>query len=163
MVNKMQLYKLTDEMLELQGSGMAPEDIADTIEGMELEFNDKIEQTLSLIKNMEAEAVAFKAEVKRLSDIASSKLKSVDKIKEYIKGEMVRLDKVKVSTGVHSLTVRKPLKKLNIVNDKKIPPEWFDVKVTQSPKKKEMLAALKDGQKIEGVEIVMGESSLIIK
>ena len=159
----MQLYKLTDEMLELQDSGMAPEDIADTIEGMELEFNDKIEQTLSLIKNMEAEAAAFKAESKRLNDIASSKLKSVDKIKEYIKGEMVRLEKVKVSTGVHSLTVRKTLKKLNIVNDKKIPPEWFDVKVTQSPKKKEMLAALKDGQKIEGVEIVMGESSLIIK
>lgn len=159
----MQLYKLTDEMLELQDSGMAPEDIADTIEGMELEFNDKIEQTLSLIKNMEAEATAFKAEAKRLSDISSSKLKSIDKIKEYIKGEMVRLDKSKVSTGVHSLTVKKPLKKLNIVNDKKIPPEWFDVKVTQSPKKREMLAALKDGKEIEGVEIVMGESTLIIK
>lgn len=159
----MQLYKLTDEMLELQDIGMNPEDIADTIEGMELEFNDKIEQTLSLIKNMEAEAVAFKAEAKRLSDIASSKLKSVDKIKEYIKGEMVRLEKVKVSTGVHSLTIRKPVKKLSIVNDSKIPPEWFDVKVVQSPKKKEMLAALKGGQEIEGVEIVMGESSLIIK
>lgn len=159
----MQLYKLTDEILELQDSGMTPEDIADTIEGMELEFNDKIEQTLSLIKNMEAEAVAFKAEAERLSNIASSKLKSVNKLKEYIKGEMIRLEKSKISTGVHSLTVRKPLKKLNIVNDKKIPPEWFDVKVTQSPKKKEILAALKDGQKIEGVEIVMGESSLIIK
>ena len=110
----MQLYKLTDEMLELQDSGMTPEDIADTIEGMELEFNDKIEQTLSLIKNMEAEATAFEAEAERLSDIASRKLKSVDKIKEYIKGEMVRLEKVKVSTGVHSLTVRKPLKKLSV-------------------------------------------------
>jgi hypothetical protein len=162
MVTKMQLYKITNEMLELQNSGMSPEDIADTIDCMELEFGDKIEQTLSLIKNMEAEAIAFKVEAKRLSDIASIKLKSVDKVKEYIKGEMARLGKEKFSTGVHSLTVRKPVKKLNIVNDKKIPPKWFDVKVTQAPKKKEILAALKDGQDIEGVEIVMGESSLII-
>lgn len=44
------LYEIANEYAKLMDSDLEPEMIADTIEGMEGEFTDKIEQLLSVIK-----------------------------------------------------------------------------------------------------------------
>ncbi|EMQ3385133.1 siphovirus Gp157 family protein, partial [Escherichia coli O3:H7] len=45
------LYEIANEYAKLMDSDLEPEMIADTIEGMEGEFTDKIEQLLAIIKN----------------------------------------------------------------------------------------------------------------
>ena len=44
------LYEIANEYAKLMDSDLEPEMIADTIEGMEGEFTDKIEQLLAIIK-----------------------------------------------------------------------------------------------------------------
>ena len=46
------LYEIANEYAKLMDSDLEPEMIADTIEGMEGEFTDKIEQLLSVIQKM---------------------------------------------------------------------------------------------------------------
>ncbi|ABV04671.1 conserved hypothetical protein [Escherichia coli HS] len=50
------LYEIANEYAKLMDSDLEPEMIADTIEGMEGEFTDKIEQLLAIIKNESGES-----------------------------------------------------------------------------------------------------------
>lgn len=58
------LYEIANEFAKLMDSDLEPETIADTIEGMEGEFTDKIEQLLSVIKNESGYAERLKEEAK---------------------------------------------------------------------------------------------------
>ncbi len=157
------LYEIANEILELKDCGLSPDEIADTLEAMEMDFEEKTESTIALIKQMQAESEMFKLESEKLKSESDRLKRSAEKLKEYIRGEMVRLEKDKFKAGVHSLTVRKPTQKLNIVNDNKIPKSWFNVEVVEKLDKKGLLKALKDGEQVSGVEIGYTEPSLIIK
>ena len=157
------LYEIANDILELKDSGMSPDDIADTLEAMEMDFEDKTESTIALIKQMEAESEMFEAESAKLKAESERLKRSSEKLKEYIRCEMVRLEKDKFKAGVHSITIRKPMQKLSVINDKDIPRNWFDVDVVEKLDKKALLKALKNGEQVKGVEIGYTEPSLIIK
>ena len=61
------LYEIANEYAKLMDSDLEPEMIADTIEGMEGEFTDKIEQLLAIIKNESGYAERLKDEAKSLT------------------------------------------------------------------------------------------------
>ena len=147
------LYEIANEILELKDSGMSPDDIADTLEAMEMDFEDKTESTIALIKQMQAESEMFKAESEKLKSESERLNRSAEKLKEYIRGEMVRLEKDKFKAGVHSLSIKKPRQKLSVINEKEIPRDWFNVDVVEKLDKRALLKALKDGDQISGVEI----------
>jgi len=157
------LYEIANEILELKDSGMSHDDIADTLEAMEMDFEEKTESTIVLIKQMQAESEMFKAESDKLKAESERLNRGSEKLKEYIRGEMVRLEKDKFKAGVHSLTIRKPTPKLSVINDNDIPRSWFNVDVVEKLDKKALLKALKDGEDVKGVEIGYTEPSLIIK
>lgn len=68
----MTLYELTGEFLELfqlmEDPEMDEEALRDTLEGMEGEFDAKIDGWCRVVKSLEAEAKALKEEGKRLAD-----------------------------------------------------------------------------------------------
>lgn len=66
----MNLYELTDELIQLQemmSEECEEQALLDTIEAVEGEFDAKIEGYCKVIKNLEADAKALKEESKRLS------------------------------------------------------------------------------------------------
>ena len=97
------LYQIANDYAKLMDSGMEPEFIADTIDGIEGELTDKIEQLLSICKNESAYVEALKAESKSLSERASSTLNRIESIKSYISKSLEVAGKKKITAGYHQV------------------------------------------------------------
>jgi len=160
----MQLYKLADDYLKLQSDeSFTAEEIADTLEGIEGEFNDKAENIISLMKSLSSESDSFKVEAKRLSAIATAKQNTATKLKEYLKGELIKLNKTSFSAGVHKASIRKGVQAVEVINADNIPADLVKIEISQTPDKKEILKRLKNDEKIEGVKLIRNPDSITIK
>ncbi len=157
------LYKLANQYAELMSEDFNPDDIADTLEGMEGEVSEKIEQLLALIKNTQALSAMLKAESKSLADRQKACDSKVDSIKKYLIQTMQTMDKKKFTAGVHSLTVRAPVASVKIVNETEIPPEFCEFVTSIKIDKNHIKEKLKLGIEVAGAELELGKPSLVIK
>lgn len=157
------LYEIANEYAELANSEMDAEMIADTLEGIQGEFEDKAEQVLAIIKNELALEEMLKAEAKALTERAKASANKVANLKAYLAESMQTMDKKKINAGVHSLTVRKGVQSVNIVDLESLPIDFVDYQTVIKPDKNLIKEKLKLGEKIEGAELVTGKSSLLIK
>lgn len=163
----MELYKISDNLLVLQTmleNAQDPDDrqcAIDTLESVEFDFNEKIDNIVKLIRNWEGEVVAIENEKKRLAARSDNLSKNIDKLKEYMYNEFKRLDKNKVETGLFTVSVRKNPKKVVVLDELDIPAYYL---VFQNPKvdKRKIMQDLNEGKEIPGVELQQDES-LIIK
>lgn len=105
------LYQLTNDILYLQEMMDNPEidiqTIMDTMEGVEGEFEEKAENIAKLIRNIESDITAIKAEEKRLKSLKEKKESSIAKLKEYIKRCMALTGKRSFNTKLFSFGIRK--------------------------------------------------------
>lgn len=157
------LYKISNEFASLMNEDLDPELIADTIEGMEGEFEAKVEQLLSIIKNQQYYAAALKEESSKLSARAKAAESKVDSIKQYIIKCMSTIDKKSITAGVQSLTVRKPSVSVEIENSDLVPIEYVQYETVAKVDKNAIKLKLKSGAAIPGVHLKTGKPSLIIK
>lgn len=157
------LYEIANDYAELSNSDLDPEIIADTLEGIEGEFETKVEQLLAIIKNQQSLEVALKAEAKSLQDRAKAAANKVSNIKNYLAESMMTMEKKSITAGVHSLLIRKGSQSVNIEDLAQLPPEFVDYETMIKPDKNLIKEKLKLGDKIEGASLVTGKSSVIIK
>ena len=84
----MTLYELSDTyaafLAALEASEIPEEAVADTLEGLTSSMDEKIDNIACLIKNLEADAAAIKAEAKALAERAASKQKNADRLRQYL-------------------------------------------------------------------------------
>ena len=157
------LYKIANEYAVLSNSDMDAEMIADTLEGIQGEFEDKAEQLLAIIKNSQSLEAALKAEAKALTDRAKAEANRVNGIKAYMASSMETMEIKKLNAGVHTISTRKGSQSVNVVDLEAIPVDYVEYKTTIAPDKNLIKEKPKAGEKIDGVELVTGKSSLIIK
>jgi hypothetical protein len=163
----MKLYELTNQTRELQAmadSGeLSQEDISDTMGGLDIQFEEKVEAVLMVRQSMLAEVVAIDNEIARLNDLKKSPANSAIKLADYIKNNMLSLSKDKVDSGLFKVTLKKPGIKLGDIDESKISPEYFTVVPETKKLDKRML--LKDAKTlpIDGVELIESERALLIK
>lgn len=161
----MKLYEISNQLLVLQTmleTAENPDDIQcamDTLESVELEFQDKADNIIKLIKNLEAEAKAIDEEKARLDKRSKSLKNNVANLKEYLFKEMKRLEKVKVKTDLFTVSIRKNPPKLVVADENKIPNEFWVVKTeVDNSKLKEAIKFDEDKFKELGIELIQGES-----
>ena len=157
------LYEIANVYASLQNEDLDPDMIADTLEGIDGEFNDKVEQLLSIIKNQSALSKMLKDEAKNLSERAKACESRVDNIKQYIIKAMQTTDRTKLNAGLHSITVRKPVKSVNIIDVDLLPTDYVKYETLVKADKNLIAEKLKLGEKIDGAELVSGKPSLLIK
>lgn len=157
------LYEIANEYAELANSEMDAEMIADTLEGIQGEFEGKAEQLLAIIKNEQALEAALKAEAKNLNNRAKSCANKVSSIKSYLIESMNTMDKKSLNAGVHKITVRNGVQSVNVLDLEKIPHEFVEYETTIKPDKNLIKEKLKLGESVDGVELVTGNQSLLIK
>lgn len=157
------LYEIANAYASLQNEDLDPDMIADTLEGIDGEFTEKVEQLLSIIKNQSALSTILKEEAKNLSDRAKSCDAKVDNIKQYIIKAMQTTERTKLNAGLHTLTVRKPSKSVNIIDIDALPTEFVKYETLVKADKRLIDEKLKLGHKVEGAEHVYGKPSLLIK
>lgn len=157
------LYEVANDYARLMDSDMEPDMIADTLEGIEGEFTDKVSQLLAVCKNLSALSDALSNEAKSLSSRAKTADNQISSIKEYIANSLTVMNKKKVVAGIHQVSARAPSKSVYITDVGSIPPEFVEYETTIKPDKLAIKKLLDAGQEVPGAHIRLGKPSLIIK
>lgn len=129
------LYDITGRMLELlsiaDDEDIEPEVFKDTLEGIEGEYDDKIECYCKAIKNLESDMKAFDEESKRLKAKANRLEKNIDRMKNTVFESLKLMDKRSAGGKVLKASIRINGGKLPLVLDcepDKVPFEFQKVK-----------------------------------
>ena len=163
----MKLYDISNNLLVLQtmldnaADELDRQCAIDTLESVEFDFNEKIENIVKLIRNWEGEAVAIENEKKRLSNRADSLNKNIAKLKEYMYTELKKLDRDKVQTDLFTVSVKKNPKKVVVLDLLSVPVDYLKFQEPQVDKRK-IMQDLNLGKEVAGVTIEQDES-LVIK
>lgn len=157
------LYEIANDYAKLMDSDFEADAIADTLEGMEGELTDKIEQLLSICKNETGYAERLKEEAKSLNERASVTLNKVESIQAYIATALTTAGKKKIRAGIHQVTIRSPSESVEIVDSSALPPEFVEYETVIKADKLAIKHQLKAGQSIPGAQLKVGKPSLIIK
>lgn len=158
-----QLYAIANDYASLTAQDLDPEFIADTLEGIQGAFEEKVEQLLAIIKNETAYAQMLKAESKSLTERAAVSDNKVASIKAYIATAMDTAGKKSIRAGLHAVTVRKPSKTVEITDESKVPIEYFEFVTSKKFDLSAIKLQLKSEKLVPGAELKTGKPSLLIK
>lgn len=164
------LYQLTGNILEL--SRIASDDSTDeqlaealqeTMNANELEFNDKAVGIVHVANALSSNTVAIDDEIKRLTARKKAIENRKTQIVEYLRINMEASNITKIECPLFTITLRKGVDVVHLVDEKLLPDEYINIKTVISPDKREILKHLKAGEHIPGAEIAKGKTSLLIK
>ncbi|HHT1700992.1 TPA: siphovirus Gp157 family protein [Citrobacter freundii] len=157
------LYQIANDFAKLTDSDMPPEMIADTLDGIEWELEEKVEQILAVCKNELADAEALKEEARRLIERAKASENRVVSLKEYVARSLETAGKKSMKAGLHQVTIRAPSKSVEITDVNAIPPDFVEYETTIKPDKLAIKHQIEAGIDIPGAQLKVGKPSLIIK
>jgi hypothetical protein len=165
------LYELTGQYAELLSaieSDEVPEEaISDTLEALGGELDEKIDSVACIIKQLDSEAIAIKAEKAKLADRQSVKEHQRDRLKDYIRQAMQLAGKKKVETSRNCVSVGKAQPKAVITNLDALKSRndiWkpYDYRETNVDKTS-LKTLLQAGEQIPGASLQDGAPRLTIK
>lgn len=167
----MKLYEISEtrlRFLEAIESGEIPEEaIADTLAGIDGEFDEKADDIACYIKSLLSEAQAMKAESDTLTERAAAKKHKADKLTDYLFQQFKLSGKSKLETARNVLSIRKNPPSVQIENEESFVvwakgnnADLLTFKET-TPNKKEIKIALQSGAKIPGAKLEQGEKLAI--
>lgn len=122
--------------------------LAAYLEQLQLDRKTKIDNIAVYVKNLEAEAVAIRAEEKRLKERREAKERKAERLKNYIKTSMLLQGETKFESARVSMALRNS--KAVVVDESKLESVYFINKIVQSVDKKAIKAALEAGILVEG-------------
>ena len=160
----MSLYKLTEDWQTvysmLSDEEVSDQAVFDTLESLEFDIAETMENCGKIIRNAEAEAKALKDEEGRLYKKRKQKELAVSRMKSMMQHTMETIGVKKMTAGVFDFTIRDNQPSVHVLNESVIPEEYF---VPQEPKldKKALLAALKAGKAVDGAQLGFGRTLLM--
>ena len=155
------IYKLNSQLHELINSDIDPETIADTLEGLEGEADQKCINLIKVLRILKNEQDEIKEEKARLDKLLKVNVNKQEAFKDFVLANMVIRGINKIQDTLNPITRMKPKQVLIVLDESKIPEDYISVKTTFAPDKKRLLADLKEGKVIEGV--IIGESKAGLK
>lgn len=159
----MHLYEITKQLNELLAMEDIPrEQIEDTINLIDEEFEGKAEMVAAYIRELEADEAGMKAEIDRLSERRRVLSAKIDNLKDYLRQNMLASGKTNIKGKLFSITLGKPSPVLDVFVPVEELPEQYRV-VKFSADSKAIKAALEAGTEIKGCAITDGKPKLIIK
>lgn len=144
------LYKIEQEIMECLDLETGEILDAERLNALEMEWQEKVESVALWIKNLSADAIAYKAEKEAFADREKAALKKIESLKNWLAGA---LGGQKFSTWRCAVTFRKS-EAVEIEDESMIPQFLINEKVTYSPDKTAIKAALKEGQEIPGCKLI---------
>lgn len=152
------IYQLSGDYLQLQQMiEDGHEGLEDTLEAIEDAIESKLENTAKVIRNLETEVEAYKAEEKRIADRRKSTENTIKKLKEGVQMAMESSGKKKVKTPLFSFGIQNNPPSVNVTDDAMIPQDFY-IPVDPKLDKKAILKLLKEGSEVPGVELKQTES-----
>ena len=164
----MTLYELTAEYKYLldvaEDPDIDPEVLADTMEALDGEIEDKADGYGRVIRQMEADAAALKAEEQRLTTRRKTVETNIKRMKETLQNAMTAVGKPKIDTELFKFRIQK--NPASVIIDEQyienIPVEYL---IEQEPKldKAKIKEDLKAGVNLDGIAHLEQTETLRIK
>lgn len=146
------LYELTGQYLEIYNMELDEETKLDTLDSIdwETEYETKVENYIKVMKNIDADVEARKAEIKRLTELNKADEKKKDHLKDTLSASMNMTGHERVDTPLFKVSFRKSQA---VEVDEAVLPEAYKV-TTWKPDKKRLKEDLKNGLEIIGACLV---------
>ena len=163
----MKLYEIADTyraFMAAVDAGEIPEDaVADTLNGIEGEFDQKVDNIACLIKELRLEAQAIKEEADNLYVRQKQKQARADWLARYLQANMQATGNGKIETARNRITIKKNPVSCKILDEDTVlgflqlhgMADCYKQETTI--KKRELLMRLKDGDEIPGAELDVSE------
>lgn len=164
------LFELTEEYMQLlemaEDPDVDPEVLADTMEGLTGEIEDKADGYAYVIDGINADVDAIDKEIKRLRARKETLTNNADRIKSHLYNAMLTIGKRKFKTAKHSFTIAKNGGKIPVLyapdmKVEQIPLEF--VKVVQEVDKDAVREYLESGKELDFARLGERGESLRIK
>ncbi len=146
------LYELTGQYLEIYNMELDEETKLDTLDSIdwETEYETKVENYIKVMKNIDADVEARKAEIKRLMELNKADEKKKEHLKDTLSTSMNMTGHERVDTPLFKVSFRKSQA---VEVDETVLPEAYKV-ATWKPDKKRLKEDLKNGLEIIGASLV---------
>lgn len=123
------IYELTGQFLELSEmmneQEFDPEMISATLEGVEMEIEQKADGYAKVIKALDGDAKAIAEEISRLTAKKRTIENNIESMKRSLEQAMIITGKKKFKTLLFGFNIQANPKSLNVIDDTKIPPEFM--------------------------------------
>ena len=151
------LYEIDQEIMQCldmeTGEIIDPERLS----ALQMERTSKLENVALWIKNLQADANAYKAEKEAFAEREKKALAKVDSLKKWLS---MACDGQKFTTWRCAVTFRKS-EKVEILDETKIPQELLKATCIVQPDKAAIKEALRAGENIEGCALVTNMNPII--
>mgnify|MGYP000853085049 FL=1 len=150
------LYDLTDKLTSLQrqaeSGNVDPQAIADTMEMVEGDFEDKAVGYVQVYKSIDADVKEIDAEIKRLQERRSSFKNNANTIKQRLVQAMVETGHEHIKTPLFTIYTRRTVSVQAPEDPNKLPPEF--IKTTLMVNKSDLKKALQAGREVPNARLV---------
>ena len=157
----MNLYEISEAMidnlnifLESEGTELDKEVHDEVMALLKKELSSKSSNLLKYLNNLQCDLEQIRLEKQRLEKIKKSKESKYEKLSDYIIYIMQTLHKAKIETEIGNYALRKSTK-VEVIDEKLIPEEYFNIKVDKSVDKTALKEVLKS-KEIPGVKLTTG-------
>ena len=158
----MKLYEITEQLRQLMAmDDVPPEQLQDTLDMVNDEFEAKAENIAMLIREMALDAEGYKAEIDRLSDRKKSLDNKIESLKDCLRVNMQAADMTKIKGKLFTISLGEPTETVYVADERLLPDNLVYIK--REPNKTEIKAQLKSGAELEGCALVQGKARLAIK
>ena len=152
----MNLYELTEIYQNLLDLDLEEEELQGHLKNIDDEIEIKAENIAKVLRDLEAEAEAYKKEIERFTLKKQGAENRAKKLKVYLQEAMEAVDKKKFKTDLFSFNIQKNAPSLKILDESKIPEDFY--KIERKLDKVEFKKAVKEGLYEEAAELVQSES-----
>ena len=162
------LYEITQDYMTIlammEDPELDPQTLADTMESIEGELEIKAENYAKVMKNLEADVSAIKAEIDRLSERKKTIENNIKRMKEALQFSMETTGKTKFKTELFNFSVRNNAPKV-VMDEEYIEnvPERFLKYSEPTINRSAIKEAIQDGENLEGLAHLEQSKSLTIK
>ena len=157
------LFNLSRDFIELQNEldNIDPEVLQDTLDAIQASMDEKIDNTIGLIRSVEGDIDTVDKEIKRLQAVKKQKQTLTQKLKDYMQNALDYQQLQNYRTQTNYIYKRRNAPSVFITNEKLIDKSYF---VEQAPKldKKALKEDIQNGADVHGAELRDSES-LVIK
>lgn len=138
--------------------------VTDVLDGSQelMDFEEKAENVIKYIKELEGLAEMQEAEAKRLQDAAKSKKNKAANLMDYLDFCMQQANLKEVKAGTFTLKYHKGSEVVEVDTDR-LPQEFWIPQDAKPMGKTDLKKLLKEGAQIEGVSLVRKPDSLKVK
>lgn len=156
----MQLYKIANQyqqaLATLDDMDLPDEVIADTLEGLKGELQEKGKNVAAFIKNIEADVKAIKEAEQTMRDRRSTLQRRADWLKLLLLNSMQNSEITEISCPWFVIKPKKNPPSVNITNSDVISKKYKTEVISYKIDKKLIAADLKKGAVVNGAEMIQG-------